>query len=123
MKVTLKNLSTAFVESWAEATPKQQAGITERFIIELNKLGFLLTPDKVIKTVTAVSTAREAGASLTVESAHPAKLGKLSASHDQAVETINNPDLIGGLRVSTGHTVIDASVAGSLNQISQIFRS
>jgi hypothetical protein len=121
MKANLSTLSRAYVESWFEAMPKQQVDITERFISELNKLGFLLTPDKVIKTVVSVAEARDQAARLTIESAHPHKLGKLGQG--QEIDMVSTPDLIGGLRVATGHTVIDASVSGSLNQISQIFRS
>lgn len=123
MKVSPKQLARLFVESVEDASSKHLDEAATELISWLHARGELKKLRDVIRAIDQIWKEKYGIATLTIETAHPLTktmsdtLTKLANGAE--VREVIDPSLIGGARLRIDERIIDGSLKGALNQLTQ----
>ena len=110
----------ALVNVWEEAMPAHHAKVIERFVDILKSDHVEALALEIIKAVTIELQERASRRVSTVEVAHTVAVGSHTFKHFGEPTVKENKNLIGGFKMRTEGAILDASVAGALDQMRQV---
>lgn len=129
MKILPKELAKAFYAAARDASEKDLPQMVKSFVALAKERGFTAMLPAVLAALPSVAEAEEASRRVTVTTARKLDAATLSAALKAAgigtegreVVNVEDPNVIGGIKIKTVDTVIDATVSKQLAELKRNF--